>query len=57
MKMYSVKAAARLMGISEGRTRQLLADGRIKGAKIGNTWVVLKLGYKVKRNYPGRGQK
>lgn len=56
MEMYSTKEAARLMGISEQRVRQLLADGRIKGKKLDGTWVVLKLGYEVKHNYPKRGE-
>jgi excisionase family DNA binding protein len=55
--MYSVVEAARKMGISPQRVRELLAEGRIKGKKLNGTWVVLKLGYKVKRDYPKRGQR
>lgn len=52
MKIWSVKEAAEVMGISERRVRQLLAEGRIKGQKLDHSWVVLKLGYVQKHNYP-----
>ena len=50
--MYSVKEAAQQMRISEQRVRVLLAEGRIEGKKIGDTWVVLKMGYtrKIQRS-------
>lgn len=51
-KEWNVKQAASLMGISQGRVRKLLAEGRIIGKKENNTWVVLKLGYQ--RKNPGR---
>lgn len=47
--MWSVKEAAKALGISEQRVRKLLAEGRIKGKKIGDTWVVLELSYTKKR--------
>lgn len=54
--MWSVKEAARLMGISEQRLRKLLEEGRVKGKKLDGYWVVLKLGYTHKRGYnPSRG--
>jgi excisionase family DNA binding protein len=53
--VYTVKEAAREMGISEGRVRQLLLEGRIRGKKIGRDWLITKLGYTRKRNYPGKG--
>lgn len=40
-KLYTVKEAAKELGISEQRVRRLLAEGRIKGKKLGGTWVVL----------------
>ena len=47
--MWSVKEAARRLGISEQRVRKLLAEGRIKGKKLDGTWVVVELSYKKKR--------
>lgn len=49
VKIWSVKQAAKELGISERRVRKLLAEGRIKGKKLDGTWVVLKLYYKKKR--------
>jgi excisionase family DNA binding protein len=49
MKMWSVREAAKEMGISERRVRKLLSEGRIKGEKVGRAWVVRKLGYTKKR--------
>jgi excisionase family DNA binding protein len=47
--MYSVKEAAVKLGISERRVRQLLAEERIEGKRLGRDWVVLSLDYKRKR--------
>ena len=47
--MWSVTEAARLMGINGQRVRKLLAEGRIKGKKLGGTWVVLELSYTRKK--------
>lgn len=47
--MWSTKQAAKALGISEQRVRKLLAEGRIKGKKLGGTWVVLELSYTRKR--------
>jgi excisionase family DNA binding protein len=47
--MYSVEEAAKKLGISGRRVRVLLAEGRIKGKKLGGTWVVLGLDYKRKK--------
>ena len=57
MNLYSVKQTAELIGISRQRVRKLLADGRIKGKKLDGRWVVLKLEYTRKRNYPIKGVK
>ena len=43
--MWSVTEAAHLMGISGQRIRKLLAEGRIKGSKVGGTWIVLQPSY------------
>ncbi|MFW6105160.1 MAG: helix-turn-helix domain-containing protein [Chloroflexota bacterium] len=51
MKMWSVKQAAKELGISERRVRKLLAEGRIKGKKLNGFWVVLKLSYTRKRGH------
>lgn len=53
-KEWSVKQAARLMGISPNRVRKLLNEDRLVGKKENNKWVVLKLSYKKKD--PGRGK-
>lgn len=47
--MYSVKEAAKELGISDRRVRVLLNEGRIEGKKLGHDWVVLSLDYKRKR--------
>lgn len=47
--MWSTKQAASRLGISEQRVRKLLAEGRIKGKKLGGTWVVLELAYARKK--------
>jgi len=47
--MWSTKEAAKKLKISEQRVRKLLAEGRIKGQKVGDTWVVLELAYTKKR--------
>ena len=43
--MWSVNEAARLMNLSGQRVRKLLSEGRIKGKKIGSTWVIFELSY------------
>jgi len=47
--MWSVIETAKRLGVSEQRVRQLLVEGRIKGKKLGGTWVVLKLSYTRKK--------
>ena len=51
--MWGVKEAASKIGISETRVRRLLREGRIKGKKLGGTWVVLSLEYKRKKKWKG----
>ena len=38
MKLFDTTAAAKKLGISGSRLRQLRIDGRIKGIKFGNSW-------------------
>lgn len=40
MKEMSVRSAAKQLGLSEQRVRALLKAGRIKGRKIGSSWIV-----------------
>ena len=50
--LLSTNEAAKKLGISEQRVRVLLAEGRLKGKKVGDTWVVQGLNYTKIR--PGR---
>jgi hypothetical protein len=47
--MWSTKAAAIEMGISERHLRVLLEKGEVEGRKLGHDWIVLSLDYKRKR--------
>jgi len=47
--MWSVKEAAKELNISVAWVRKLLAEGMIKGKKVGNYWVVLELSYQKKK--------
>src|SRR6266571_1379979 len=40
-EILSVEEAADIAGVSAGRTRQLIAEGRLKAKKIGNSWAIL----------------
>ena len=53
VKIWSVKDAAKKLGISERRVTKLLTEGRIKGKKLNHTWVVFELSYTPKK----RGRK
>ena len=53
--MYSVRETANRLGISGQRVRQLLAEGRIKGKRIGRDWVVLSLAYTKKKRGRRKG--
>jgi excisionase family DNA binding protein len=46
--ILSVKEAAQKLGVSGSRVRMLLAEGRLPGKKLGNTWAVLGLDYQRK---------
>jgi excisionase family DNA binding protein len=52
--MYSVKEAAQKLGLDTSQVRRLLAQGEIKGKKLGRDWVVLELSYKRKRQHKVR---
>lgn len=52
-QMYSVKEAARKLGISTSHCRRLLGRGAIRGKKLGHDWVVLNLDYQRKRRVKG----
>lgn len=43
--MWSVKEAAKELGVSGQRIRKLLAQGRLKGKRLSGVWVVLELSY------------
>ena len=47
--MWRVTEAAYLMNLSGQRVRKLLSEGRIKGEKIGDTWVIFELSYTRKK--------
>lgn len=51
--MWSVEEAAKKLGLSARRVRKLLAEGRIKGKKLGHDWIVLELEYTRKRKPKG----
>lgn len=40
-EILSVEEAADIAGISAGRMRQLIAEGRLRAKKIGNSWAIL----------------
>lgn len=40
MKEYSVREAARLIGVSPQRVRAMLQAGRLQGRKVGRAWLV-----------------
>jgi excisionase family DNA binding protein len=47
--LYSVQEAAFKMGLSEQYLRALLANGEVRGRKLGRDWVILSLDYQRKR--------
>ncbi|MFC2066267.1 helix-turn-helix domain-containing protein [Chloroflexota bacterium] len=51
--MYSVKEAAKNLGVSERHLRLLLKRGDIEGKKLGRDWIVLSLAYERKREVKG----
>lgn len=53
--LYSVQEAAVKMGLSEQYLRALLANGGVKGRKLGRDWVILSLDYHRKRRPKRKG--
>ena len=51
--MYTVNEAAHWIGLDPSQVRRLLANGEIKGVRLGRDWVVLSLDYKRKRKPKG----
>ena len=47
--VISTKEAAKILGLSQDHVRRLLEQGKLKGKRIGNSWVVLELNYQRKR--------
>jgi excisionase family DNA binding protein len=60
MDFLSVPQAAAELKLSEGRIRQLLYSGTLKGERIGWQWVIERAEverYKTERRRPGRPAK
>ena len=55
--IYSVKEAAKKLGLDPSQVRRLLKDKIIDGKKLGHDWVVLSLNYKKKKFGVGRKPK
>ena len=53
----SVAEAADLIGLSEGRIRQLMRSKRLKGKKFGNAWVISIASLKSYRTFPQKTPK
>ena len=53
VSMYSVKEAAKLLGLDSSQVRRLLAQGKIKGRKLARDWVVLDISYQRRRKPKG----
>ena len=47
--LLSTKEAAEVLGLSQDHIRRLLEQGKLKGKRVGNSWVVLELNYKRQR--------
>jgi excisionase family DNA binding protein len=47
--LISTKEAAQVLGLSQDHVRRLLEQGKLKGKRVGNSWVVLELNYQRKR--------
>lgn len=41
MRYFSTTAAARELGISTGRVRQLILAGKLRAEKLGREWLIL----------------
>lgn len=52
----SVSEACRMAGVSDGYMRRMLREGKIEGAKVGNTYLVLRSSLKKFERQPGMGR-
>lgn len=56
-KLWPVKQAAKLIGVSEAYLRKLLTQGKVRGGKnLKGLWIVFSLDYKRKRKLRRRNQ-
>ena len=53
-KIISVEEAAKVIGISERRVRQLLRENRLQGKKIGRGWLVFESSYERSTRGPDK---
>ena len=56
--LLTTREVAKRLGITDGRVRVLIYEGRIKSVKIGEHHLIAEedAHYERKRNYPGRGK-
>ncbi len=56
--LLTTREVAKKLGITDGRVRKLIYEGRIKAVKIGGHHLIAEedAHYERKRNYPGRGK-
>jgi excisionase family DNA binding protein len=54
IELLGTKKAAAMLGLSQDHVRRLLEQGKLKGKRIGNSWVVLDLNYERKRKLKTR---
>lgn len=40
--IISTAEAAKILGLTKGRIRQLLQSGEIKGQRVGRTWIIYR---------------
>jgi excisionase family DNA binding protein len=52
MNLMTVKQVAEELGVTEGRVRQLLSAGRLKGTKLGRDWLIRPRALAAVRNRP-----
>ena len=57
LELYcDVATAAQLAGITDRQVRNAIKDGRIKAAKVGHTWLVLRSSASKFVRMPGTGR-
>ena len=58
MPLISVTEAAEKLGVTRGRIRQLISDGRLKATKVGHYWAIDTQDLAaLQRRKPGRPRK